>query len=198
MKRQNKFEIEHPDLLKAFQSGSEQAFDVVFKHFYPMLCLFGNRIVMNGSSHDIAHDALIKAWEMRNNFESTAKLKSYLFTVVRNASLKTLEKSKVQQRYRNALIGSEFNEPDLLGMMIQAEVISRIFSEVDILPPQCKKVILMTFEEGKKPSEIAQKLGVTVSTVNSQKMRGLSLLRQKLNEEDFFVLLLLMMPYLWK
>ena len=46
------------------------------------------------------------------------------------------------------------------------------------LPEQCRKIIRMTFEEGKNPKEIAEELGIGVGTVNSQKMRGLTLLKE--------------------
>ena len=89
------------------------------------------------------------------------------------------------------------DEQSALEDIIHAEVISRIFAQVDTLPEQCRRVIYMTFKEDKKPKEISEELGITVSTVNSQKMRALNLLRDKLSESDYLAIALLLFPGIW-
>ncbi len=70
------------------------------------------------------------------------------------------------------------------------------FDAVDTLPEQCRKVIKMTFEEGKKPKEIALALGITISTVNNQKMRGLNLLKDRLPGDQLSLGLFMLAPTL--
>jgi RNA polymerase sigma-70 factor (family 1) len=187
-------------LLHDFQSGNEQAFDRVFIHFYPLLCVFGERIVQDESlSQDIAQDSLIKAWNKRNDFPDFNKVKSFLYTCVRNACFNELEKNKVKIKYQSTLEKSEpADDYNPLKDMIHAEVVSRIFSKVDTLPEQCRKVIYMTYMEGKTPKEISEALNVAVSTVNSQKMRGLQLLKGKLSEHDLLTAIVLLLPGGWK
>lgn len=93
--------------------------------------------------------------------------------------------------------GADLDDQNALKEIIQSEVVTRIFSQVNTLPEQCRKVILMTFEEGKKPSQIAEEMDISVSTVNSQKMRGITLLRGKLSSEDFLLVIALLFPGHW-
>jgi len=196
MQLMNKADIESPALMLEFKAGDEQAFDQVFHHFYPVLCIFAVRILPEQSAaNDIAQEALIKAWQRKTDFQTLSKLKSFLFTCVRNACFDALEKRKVEQKYVSSFGVEELqDDQNVIKDMIHAEVVSRIFSQVDTLPEQCRRVIRMTFEEGKKPKEIAEELGISVSTVNSQKMRGLTLLREKLSDKDFLTALILLLP----
>jgi len=149
-------------------------------------------------AQDYAQESLITVWNRRADFDSIPKLKAFLYTCVRNACFKQLEKEKVRSKYEASLGTNEpIDDQSLLKDIIHAEVISRIFAHVDTLPEQCRKVIYMTFKEDKKPKEISDELGITVSTVNSQKMRGLNLLRQKLSENDYLILAVVLFPGIW-
>nr|WP_121272512.1 RNA polymerase sigma-70 factor [Pedobacter schmidteae] len=188
-----------PTLLPDFRAGRERAFDQIFRHFYPALCLFAQRLLpAQANAKDIAQDALLKAWERKSDFEGLGKLKSFLFTCVRNACFNEFEKNKVQLKYHAARQNPEFDdEQGVLEQLIHAEVVTRIFAQVDRLPEQCRKVIRMTFEEGKKPKEIAEELGISISNVSSQKLRGLQLLKDKLSDKDFLTAVVLIVPGLW-
>ena len=190
---------ENPMLLLEFQTGSEQAFDQVFTCYYPLLCVYANRILRQlDIGQDIAQESLITAWNRRADFDSFSKIKAFLYTCVRNACFKQLEKEKVKSKYESSLGTNEpLDDQSVLKDIIHAEVISRIFAHVDTLPEQCRKVIFMTFKEDKKPREISEELGITVSTVNSQKMRGLNLLRQKLSENEYLVIVASLFPGIW-
>ncbi|MCZ4245121.1 RNA polymerase sigma factor [Pedobacter punctiformis] len=186
-------------MLLEFQEGSEQAFDQVFTHFHPLLCVFAERILHDQTTgQDIAQDSLIKAWKKRKDFPNFPQLKSFLYTCVRNACFNELEKAKVKTRYQSTLEKTEpADDYNPLKDIIHAEVVSRIFAQVDTLPEQCRKVIQMTFVDGKSPKEISDELNVSVSTVNSHKMRGLQLLKGKLSDRDFLTVIVILLPGIW-
>lgn len=195
----DKVDIKNPALLHEFNDGDDLAFNVLFRHFYPMLCLFAGRILADEqSAKDIAQEAMLKAWQMRQNFTTIPKLKSFLFTCVKNGCLMDFRKQKYQEKYQSLMQGADLDDQNALKEIIQSEVVTRIFSQVNTLPEQCRKVILMTFEEGKKPSQIAEEMDISVSTVNSQKMRGITLLRGKLSSEDFLLVIALLFPGHWR
>jgi len=172
--------------LLEFKAGNEQAFDRFFRHFFPVLRVFCTRIVGDElAAEDFAQESLVKAWYHRSDFDSYPKLRSYVYTVAKNDCFKMLEKQKRHRKFEAASGASEVYDGDVLTDMMHAELISRIFAQVDTLPEQCRKVIRMTFSEGKTPKEIAEALGVSVSTVNNQKMRGLTLLKGKLSDRDY-------------
>lgn len=179
-------------LLIEFQAGNEQAFDQVFNRYYPALSAYANRLLPKQDiGQDIAQESFITAWNRKADFQSIAKVKSFLYTCVRNSCFNQLEKAKVKDKYTSSFSPNElFDDQNILTDIIHAEVVSSIFSQVDTLPQQCRKVIYMTFKDDKKPKEIAKELGLTISTINNQKMRGLILLRGRLPTNEYLIILL--------
>ena len=73
----------------------------------------------------------------------------------------------------------EEEEPTVINNLIQEEVYRQLLASIDHLPPQCRKICLLTLE-GKKPSEIAKQLDLAVDTVKKQKQIALKRLQDEL------------------
>lgn len=179
-----------------FKSGNVTAFDQIFNQFYNPLCYFGNRILQDKfATEDLVQDIFVKLWHKNEDFNSLESIKSFLYVSVRNACLNYLEKAKVKTKHADYMMAQgQATEETILHSIIEAEILREIFDTVDTLPEQCRKVIRMTFEEGKKPKEIADELGITVSTVNNQKMRGLGLLKKRLSDDGLALGIALFFP----
>lgn len=182
-------------MLEDFSMGAgkvsnRQAFESVYNRYYQALTFFAEQTVKDVfAAQEIVQDVFIKLWE-KKSIADIRHVKSYLFTATRNGCLNYIEKSCRKQRR-----GEEYSylvpasEEGILRNMIQAEVMREIAFAVEKLPHQCKKVITMTFEEGKTADEIAHELDVAISTVRNQKARGLGLLRKLLSHATSLVLL---------
>ncbi|MFT4093254.1 MAG: sigma factor-like helix-turn-helix DNA-binding protein, partial [Niabella sp.] len=77
----------------------------------------------------------------------------------------------------------------VLQEIIYAEVLREVSEAIELLPAQCKAIMKQFFEEGKTAGEIAESLNVAVSTVNSQKARAVSILKNRLSNTGFTLLL---------
>lgn len=181
-------------LTSLLRAGDERAYDEIFRQFYQPLCFFAERILAD-SFHveDIVQNTLIKLWQGKHDFNSSASLRAFLYVSVRNACFNELEKGKVRSKYQDNLTGVD-NDGNALDVMMQAEVVRKLFYAVDSLPEQCRKVIMLTFSDGRSPKEIAAELGISTSTVNNQKMRGIMLLRKRLSDEDLLLALTILFP----
>lgn len=180
----------HRTLMFDFKSGNQLAFDRVFNELYQPLCLFAYRILhCQYLAEDLVQEVFVKSWEIRDRFDEFGKLKSFLYLSLKNACFDQLDKSKVRQKHQKTLLDTDYiHDGTALEEIIRAELVSRIFATVDTLPEGCRLVIRAIFVEGKLPAEIAKELDISVSTVNSQKMRGLLLLRSRLSARDLLVL----------
>src|SRR5580700_5969462 len=108
------------ELLKGFNEGNEACFDQVFNSFFPALCLFAFRITNNQSTaEDIAEEALIKLWGKQLSFAHFRSLKSYLYTIVRNASINWLHHQKRQCISKKEILGiADLHEPSIMENMV--------------------------------------------------------------------------------
>jgi RNA polymerase sigma-70 factor (family 1) len=164
--------------IQAFRKGDDRALAYFFKLHYKSLCYFIQKILHNqAEAEDIAAVAFVKLWERRANFDSTQKIKSFLFVTCKNASidyLKQLSRRTVDQQ--NYLQHLEQLDVEVLNGVIESEFLNSLHQELLLLPDQCRKVFSMLYFEGKKTAEIATAMGLSVKTVRNYKARSLEIL----------------------
>lgn len=187
-------------IVSNFKAGNESAFDVIFNHLYSPLCVFTQGIINDHfAAEDITQEAFVKLWEKHADFDNFPSIRSFLYITVKNAAFNFLEKGKVKQKHQNYVLKQDLSvERSILHGIIEAEVLHNIVSTIETLPEQCQRIIKMTFLEGLKPKDISAKLGISVSTVNNQKMRGLSLLKERLTQRDFLFCAAVIIHGFWK
>jgi len=180
------------ELTALLQQGDERAFEQIFDHYYQALCFFSARLIIDKmAAEDIVQEVLYKLWHKHADFENLNAIKAFLYISTRNASLNYLDKEKRKDKHHELLMSSpEETDMPVLNEIIYAEGLREIAMALDSLPEQCSKIMKMIYQEGLKPQEIADALGITVSTVYNQKMRGIGMLRQKLSTGGFGILLL--------
>lgn len=165
---------------------SATLFDKIYIRFYASLCLFANGLVHDkDAAEDIVQDVMFKFWDRQSNFDNPESIKSFLYTSVKNSCLNILAKEKVKAKHEDFLQNSDFTDDEnALYHLVKAETIRQIGEVLEALPSQCKKVMKMTFQEELKPKDIAHELGISISSVNNHKMRGLALLKERLSGQD--------------
>ena len=161
-------EVAMETIFARIKDGDERAFERVFRAFYRPLCDYA--VTMLGSeedAEDVVQDLFTRVWADRQGMEVQESVKSYLFTAVRFGALNVLKRRAVEQKHSASL--AEFIE-DLQRQDYSEEETRRVESIKEVLqtlPAQCRTVFTMSCLEGKKYSEIAGKLGITVNTVKS-------------------------------
>jgi RNA polymerase sigma-70 factor (family 1) len=181
------------ELLLKLQNGDQQAFNIIFKHFYAALCFFASRLTSDKyAAEEIVQDIFYKLWEKHGDFNSITSIKAFLYISTRNACMNHIDKEQRKVKREMSAFSSNFEELDepVITGIIYAEVLNEIRTEINSLPEQCAKIIKMLFEDEMKPQEIADELHITVSTVYNQKMRGISLLKKRLSGATFELLMI--------
>jgi RNA polymerase sigma-70 factor (ECF subfamily) len=167
---------------RLFHRGSEKAFDHIFHSYYPALCFFASRLTGDmETGKDIASYAFIKTWEKRAKLHSIGAIRAYLYQVARNDAYKWLrqqQKKGVMQKQLQTVGASA--EESQLELVIQSEFMSRLYTQMQQLPAGCRNVCNKLYVEGKTVAEVAAELQLSVSTVKTQKARGVIALRHQM------------------
>jgi RNA polymerase sigma-70 factor (ECF subfamily) len=179
--------------MEGFRLGSEHSFSELFNQLYPALTLYSFRITKNQpASEDIAEESFLKVWNNRDSFQQYDHLKSWLYKVVKNSSLKWLKKEEKTLANNLQIIADyESSEKHALDALIQAEVFREIHTILGSLPSQSRKIAQMIFFEDKTIQEVSDELGLSASTVKTQKGRALAKLKKYL----LYQLLLVLFSY---
>lgn len=158
------------------------AFEQLFLISYNPLRSFCKKIVhINEVAEELVSEVFFKIWNNRKAIVITTSHKSYLYTAVHNISLDHLRKEK---RYiltnieKAVTIPCDFLDPQM-GCEYE-ELQEKIHGAVNKLPRQCKQIFRLSREQGLRYNEIAEKLQLSVKTIETQMGRALKSLRKSL------------------
>lgn len=165
-------------------------FKRVFTKYYPLLCFYVNSIINSEiDADDIVEDLFIKLWEQKITFNGEDNCKYYLYKSAKNLSINFLkQKQRTIEKHDQAYSLADLIEKDHSHALIKAEFLSQIISEIEKLPPQESKILLLTLKNGMGVTEIADLLGLSVQTVKNSKYRATQKMKQRLMDQNKFSL----------
>lgn len=196
-------------LLKEIRKGNNEAFEYLFKNYYPRLRGYAIRFIDdNETVRDIIQDCFINLWEKRS-FLKSISIQSLLFAMVRNACINHLKHCNVIEEHRlehvvrtkgeERLYHTDFSfEPE--QKLLYMELQEQINQVIDKLPGQCREVFLMSRFERLKNKEIADKLQISIKTVEKHISKALSVfsLHFKNNcDTDIYIAVIAWLIVLW-
>ncbi len=142
------------------------------------------------TAREIVQDIFINLWNKRDTIDPDKKVKSYLYTSVRNRCLNHIrDHKKFRSLYLDVEIEREIpdQDPDLFSV---SETKTKIEKALDKLPAKCREVFELSRFEELKYMEIADRLNISIKTVEVQVSKALRILREELKE--FLVVLILL------
>lgn len=172
----------------------EQLFRDLQPRLYAYCCKYIDDIEL---AKDIVQECFINLWE---NYESVVvSYEYYLFKAVHNRCLSHFRSERVHSEYE-ATVKMKIKEieihPELpypLTELYVKEVNALLQQSVSSLPEKCRLIFMMSRYQGMKNQEIADILGISVRTVDTQIYNALKIL--KVNLKDYLPVLLLLFPH---
>ena len=153
----------------ALQSD-EQAYEELFRYFYPSLYQFALSFVKTGQlAEEVVSDVFIRIWQKRSALARIQDLKLYLFISTKNTALNYLRQQKrdtlLPDDYRVQLRSIYFDPEELL---ITAEMVNRIQQAINQLPPRCQLIFKLIKDDGLKYKQVAELLNLSLKTIENQ------------------------------
>ncbi|MEM6378987.1 MAG: RNA polymerase sigma-70 factor [Bacteroidota bacterium] len=166
-------------LIASIQQGDYKAFEQLFHRYYMPLCLHAKGLIRcEYRAEEIVSDVFIKVWKNRANIQITTKIRYYLYTGVRNQAVDYLRKQIRERNYQgdlNSDYQSNYHCPH--EILIGEEFEARVNEAIASLPPQGKRIFILSRDKGLKYREIAEQLKISIKTVETHMRRSLIHLR---------------------
>ena len=170
----------------AFAQSARQGFESLFRLYYAPLCSHALRFVYR---QDVAEDILSAVFYQCWKTESYARIqhtyRAYLYAAVRHRAYNHLRDELTGHR---SPADPDALDPDALERITTGEspqtlieydeLFQRIEKVIHELPPQCRRMFLMSRFENRKNGEIADELGLALKTVEAHLSRALLPLRR--------------------
>lgn len=179
-------------LVKQLNRGNRVVFEQLYEQYYSPLVAFADAYVFDTEeSKEIVQKLFVQLWVNRKAFKIETSLKSYLFSAVRNRCLNHIRDLKVNDQKKLLYIEATLSGAQIQGHadMLQYQE-DNVWDEIQKLPEQIKKIIILKYYKGKKQKEIASTLGITENTVKTQLSRGKTKLSAALKQKSLITTLL--------
>jgi len=158
-------------------------FEEVFKSSFKSLHLYACSILKEESAaEEVVQQVFFKLWEKNERLSELQSITAYLYRAVHNDCLNVLKHSKVKAAHRAHALYTSSEHDHPADQAALKELQRNIDKAINELPEQCRTIFQMSRFEDMKYRDIAEKLGLSVKTVENQMGKALRVLRNKLGD----------------
>ena len=179
------------ELMQEIKADNMFAFDVLFRKYSKKLSKFGFSILKSTEdTENLIQDVFLNLWENRNKVVKDSAIKSYIFTLTHNSAISIIRKKARESEFVEYLKSMQEISVAPVNMELEyIELTNKLDEILKALPPRQKEVYLLHKVEGLKYSEIAERLSISVNTIENHMSRALKTIREKLGNYSFIAIL---------
>jgi RNA polymerase sigma-70 factor, ECF subfamily len=179
------------EYVESLKSDDFIAFDALFHKYSKSLYAFALSITRDCfAAEEITQLVFLKVWEKRIQINEHLSFKSFLFSVAYNETISWLRSEKSQKRRFSEFAYITVLETNETEQTVEFRNIEGIANQlVQEMPEKRKEIFRLSREQGFSNKEIANKLGISIKTVENQITSALKYLREKLRKHDILGLL---------
>lgn len=174
--------LENTDaLMHRLKANDKSVLKLLFDRHYESVCQSIFRLLKDRSQvKDLAQNVFIRFWEKRQQLNVKTSFGAYFHRMAVNEALMYLRKNKNWKIEEIDLNIHTKITPDVEENYLQSELEDKITEAIHSLPPKCQLVFQLSRYEELTYKEIAEKLDISVKTVENQMGKALRVLRQKM------------------
>ncbi|MBD9091276.1 MAG: RNA polymerase sigma-70 factor [Bacteroides oleiciplenus] len=181
-------------LLQSLTEGSFPAFEKLYNLYSGKLYNFMMRISSGNQymAEEVVQQTFIRVWEVRERIDPAENFISYLCTIARNMSMNMYQHQTVEYIYTEYLLKSSSDRDQQTEENTDLRFLNDyIDSLAEELPPSRKKIFLLSKRQGYTNKEIAEKMGISESTVATQLSLAVKFMREQfIKHYDKLILIL--------
>jgi len=177
--------IRDTEIIRRIRQGDTGQFESLFRSSYVSLVRYAKSIIKDhDTAEEIVQDLFFRLWQDREKIKIESSLNGYLFRAVHNRCLHWIEHNRVIEKHAREMSFKDAGHIENPAEIIQYnELQLKIARILERLPERCGRIFCMNRFEGLKYAEIAEKLSVSVKTVEANMGRALKEFRKELTEK---------------
>lgn len=172
-------ELDDAALVRAFQDGRREAFDVIVERHRRAIYLLCHRFVHNHEdAADLAQDVFVRAFKGLPRFKGDAALSTWLHRIAVNAALNRVTGKRPAEAPLDAASRIDSGAADPLHETLRAERAEHVRRAIATLPPKQRATVVLRVYHECTHEEIAATLGGTVGAAKANLFHALGNLRR--------------------
>lgn len=172
-------------LITSLKNGDITSFDKLFAKYSEKLYLFAvGYLKKQEDAEGLVQEVFIKVWEKRLKLREDLSFKSFLFTIAYNTIVdhfrKWSKEEECLEHFRKTL-DLYHNEPEKKVEYSDLEELA--LKTIEKLPPKRKLIYQLSRQEELTNKEIAERLKISIKTVEYHMSQALKFLKEQLGKE---------------
>ena len=168
-------------ILESLKNGDLSAFERIYKTYYKDLFRFILKYTPNRElAEDLVQDTFLHLWTNRKKITIKSSLKNYLFRIVYNKLMDKFnddkrKKEKLEAYYKSAvedLSNAIEDDEDY-----KTKLLKKLEDCISKLPKKRRIIFLLKKQKLLKNKEIANKLNISIKTIEAHLTRGYAMIK---------------------
>lgn len=170
-------ELAEASLLACVAAGDRQAFDRLYRQYFPRLGRFLGRMARNPLLvEEVINDTMLVVWQKAQQYNASCKVSTWIFAIAYRKALKAIKWEDAPVDADFSQFGTEEAAPEPLAE--QKELQRAVARALDRLPMAHRIAVVLAFYHDMDYAEIAEVTDCPVNTVKTRMFHA----RRKLKE----------------
>lgn len=172
--------------IRKLKAGEQTAFEEVYHCFsqkvYSVAIKFG---LDREDANEVVQDVFVKLWNNRGSLNENLSIKAYLLTITKNTLINRQKKLAYEIAYKKYLEKQDISSYlDTESHVVYYDLEQLAETVIDKLPIQQKEIFLLSKKENLPNKQIADKLNISLRTVENQIYRAAKKIREILKKNN--------------
>ncbi|WP_262697166.1 RNA polymerase sigma-70 factor [Chitinophaga lutea] len=165
--------------------GDEKAFNTLYeRHFIRLVNLAYKKTGDSAAAEELVQDVFLSFYRQKHQLRDDTLPESYLFIALKNRVFNYHRQLLAQLRKDAALWKQASMQPREVNVQLELkELQAYVKARIQELPPQCRAVFLLSREDQLSNKEVAERLNISVNTVEQHMRKALRILRASLGND---------------
>jgi RNA polymerase sigma-70 factor (ECF subfamily) len=178
------------ELAEDVRENKAGAFDELYRTYSVRLYRFAISVLKStDDAEEVVQNTFFKIWDQREKIQSSQALKAYIFTVAYHIIIDLIRSRMKEKKYREAILKKATINYDIEEAIEFGDLLDRIETIVKDLPPRKFEIYQLSRVNHLSHNEIADKLGISIKTVENGITFSMNFIRKRLQENSFVVFL---------
>lgn len=183
-------------IVELLRQGNEKAFDSIFREYAKRLyCFSYGYLKLREDAEEIVQETFIKIWEVRATIDPSLSFSAFIFTIAYRLVLNKLRKARNEHSVKRYWAGKTNAISNQTEETIFADDLDRIARiAITGLPPKRKAIFHMIKDDHMSYQQVADRLQISVKTVEAQMTEALKYLRKKVIIQNIILIASILLP----
>ena len=175
-------------LVQRIRDDHVDSFELLYHRYMRKLYYFSfNYLKIKEEAEEIVQTVFINLWEHRKSLDDSLSIKSYLYKSTTNAIYNQLKRNALRNKWvEQKLLKPEPTSNETFEQIYYHDLEQTIDQIIAKLPPQQRKIYILSRIEGLSYEEISKQLDLSVRTVENQMYRALKVIKEQLATDIYF------------